>query len=97
MRQRRPYETLFNLTRDHGISGVPVVDGDELVGIITSRDVRFEQRTGVSVRDIMTPRERLVTAQEGTDFSRSASCCTSIESKKCCLLMLKASSLAWSP
>ena len=62
-------ETLFNLTRDHGISGVPVVDGNELVGIITSRDVRFEQRTGVSVRDIMTPRERLVTAQEGTDFS----------------------------
>ena len=62
-------ETLFNLTRDHGISGVPVVDGNELVGIITSRDVRFEQRTGVSVRDIMTPRERLVTAQEGTDFA----------------------------
>lgn len=62
-------EKLFNLTRDHGISGVPVVDGNELVGIITSRDVRFEQRTGVSVRDIMTPRERLVTAQEGTDFS----------------------------
>ena len=62
-------ETLFNLTRDHGISGVPVVDGDQLVGIITSRDVRFEQRTGVCVRDIMTPRERLVTAKEGTDFS----------------------------
>ena len=62
-------ETLFNLTRDHGISGVPVVDGDQLVGIITSRDVRFEQRTGVCVRDIMTPRDRLVTAKEGTDFS----------------------------
>ena len=62
-------ESLFNLTRDHGISGVPVVEGEQLVGIITSRDVRFEQRTGVSVRDIMTPRERLVTAKEGTDFS----------------------------
>ena len=62
-------EELFNLTRDHGISGVPVVDGAKLVGIITSRDVRFEQRTGVSVADIMTPRERLVTAKEGTDFN----------------------------
>ena len=62
-------EELFNLTRDHGISGVPVVDEAKLVGIITSRDVRFEQRTGVSVADIMTPRERLVTAKEGTDFN----------------------------
>ena len=74
-------ETLFNLTRDHGISGVPVVDGEDLVGIITSRDVRFEQRTGVSVRDIMTPRDRLVTAQEGTDFPRSVGCYMNIESK----------------
>ena len=62
-------EALFNLTRDHGISGVPVVDGTKLVGIITSRDVRFEQRTDVRVKDIMTSRDRLVTAQEGTDFS----------------------------
>ena len=62
-------EELFNLTRDHGISGVPVVDGTKLVGIITSRDVRFEQRTDVCVKDIMTSRDRLVTAQEGTDFS----------------------------
>ena len=62
-------EELFNLTSDHGISGVPVVEGSKLVGIITSRDVRFEQRTGVSVADIMTPRERLVTAKEGTDFN----------------------------
>ena len=62
-------EELFNLTRDHGISGVPVVDGTKLVGIITSRDVRFEQRTEVCVKDIMTSRDRLVTAQEGTDFS----------------------------
>ncbi len=62
-------ETLSNITRDNGISGVPVVEDNKLVGIITSRDVRFENRTDVSVREIMTPRERLVTAAEGTNFN----------------------------
>ncbi len=62
-------ETLSHITRDNGISGVPVVEDNKLVGIITSRDVRFENRTDVSVREIMTPRERLVTAAEGTHFN----------------------------
>ena len=61
-------QELYAKTMDHGISGVPVVEGDRLVGIITSRDVRFETRTNALVKDVMTPRERLVTAQEGTDF-----------------------------
>ena len=60
---------LINLTSENNISGVPVVDGDDLVGIITSRDIRFETRRDIQVRDVMTPKERLVTATEGADFS----------------------------
>ena len=48
---------------------MPVVDGDDLVGIITSRDIRFETRRDIQVKDVMTPKERLVTATEGADFS----------------------------
>ena len=61
-------QELYNTTLEHGISGVPVVEGDRLVGIVTSRDVRFESRKDALVKDVMTPRERLVTAAEGTDF-----------------------------
>lgn len=53
------------LTRANNISGVPVVDGDELVGIVTSRDLRFETRFGDPVSNIMTPKERLITVKEG--------------------------------
>ena len=57
------------MTSENNISGVPVVDGDDLVGIITSRDIRFETRRDIQVKDVMTPKERLVTATEGADFS----------------------------
>ncbi len=60
---------LINLTSENNISGVPVVDGNDLVGIITSRDIRFETRRDIQVKDVMTPKERLVTATEGADFS----------------------------
>ena len=53
------------LTRTHDISGVPVVGGEELVGIVTHRDLRFETRYDSPVSTVMTPRERLVTVQEG--------------------------------
>ncbi|MCM8596128.1 IMP dehydrogenase [Accumulibacter sp.] len=53
------------LTRLHRISGVPVVDGQVVVGIVTNRDLRFETRLDQPVRNIMTPRERLVTVHEG--------------------------------
>jgi len=53
------------LTRAHNISGVPVVNGEDLVGIVTSRDLRFETRLGDPVKSIMTPKERLVTVKEG--------------------------------
>lgn len=56
---------LFELTRQHNISGVPVLSNGDLVGIVTSRDVRFENRLDALVRDVMTPKERLVTVKEG--------------------------------
>ena len=56
---------LIELTLEHKISGVPVVEGDSLVGIVTGRDVRFEQRMDAKIREVMTPRDKLVTAEEG--------------------------------
>lgn len=56
---------VIELTREHGISGVPVVEGDQLVGIVTSRDLRFVNRHGDVISSIMTPREKLVTVKEG--------------------------------
>ncbi|MBK1735150.1 IMP dehydrogenase [Halorhodospira abdelmalekii] len=53
------------LTRAQGISGVPVVDGEDLVGIVTGRDLRFETRVDEPVALVMTPQERLVTVHEG--------------------------------
>ncbi len=53
------------LTRANHISGVPVVDGTSLVGIVTSRDLRFETRMDQPVSKIMTPQPRLVTVKEG--------------------------------
>lgn len=56
---------VLKLTRANHISGVPVVDGDQLVGIVTSRDLRFETRFGEPVSVVMTPRDRLITVREG--------------------------------
>ncbi|RDZ28480.1 IMP dehydrogenase [Lysobacter silvisoli] len=56
---------VLKLTRARNISGVPVVDGGQLVGIVTSRDMRFETKLDDPVRHIMTKRDRLVTVQEG--------------------------------
>lgn len=59
---------LLALTSEHNISGVPVVRGSELVGIVTSRDIRFENRLDARISEVMTPKERLVTAREGATF-----------------------------
>ena len=56
---------LLGITRHHNISGVPVVEGDNLVGIVTGRDIRFVPDLDVKVREVMTPKERLVTVTEG--------------------------------
>ncbi len=53
------------LTQANSISGVPVVEGSELVGIVTHRDLRFETQLEAPVSLVMTPKERLVTVQEG--------------------------------
>ena len=55
---------VLDLTHLHNISGVPVVDGNELVGIVTSRDMRFETRLDDPVRNIMTGKDKLVTVSE---------------------------------
>lgn len=55
---------VIELAQQHGISGFPVVDNGKVVGIITGRDLRFETRLDAPVRDIMTPRERLITVDE---------------------------------
>nr|WP_301331418.1 IMP dehydrogenase [Solimonas aquatica] len=56
---------VIKLTRTNKISGVPVVDGSDLVGIVTSRDLRFETRYSEPVSRVMTPKDRLVTVREG--------------------------------
>ncbi|OHX34835.1 IMP dehydrogenase [Methylomonas sp. LWB] len=55
---------VLELTRAKNISGVPVVAGEELVGIVTSRDLRFETRLDVAISQIMTPKDKLVTVRE---------------------------------
>ncbi len=57
------------LTRAQNISGVPVVEGDNLVGIVTSRDLRFETHFDNPVSSIMTPKAKLVTVKEGAEKS----------------------------
>ncbi len=56
---------VLDLTRRYHISGMPVVDGEDLVGIVTSRDLRFENDLDKPVASIMTVKDRLVTVKEG--------------------------------
>ncbi len=56
------------LTRQYKISGLPVVQGKQLVGIVTNRDLRFENNLDQPVKNIMTPRERLITVKENTSL-----------------------------
>jgi len=60
-------QTLLELTNEHNISGVPVVDNGDLVGIVTRRDVRFEPGLDLPVSAIMTPKDLLVTVKEGAN------------------------------
>jgi IMP dehydrogenase len=56
---------VIELQRQHGFSGFPVLEGKTVVGIVTNRDLRFESRLDAPVRDVMTPRERLISVKEG--------------------------------
>ena len=55
---------VLQLTRSRGISGVPVVDGSKVVGIVTHRDLRFEEKLDAPVSSVMTPQQRLITVRE---------------------------------
>jgi IMP dehydrogenase len=59
------------LTKKHRISGLPVVDGKKVVGIVTNRDLRFETQLDQPVANIMTKGDRLVTVPEGTDLDHA--------------------------
>ena len=59
------------LSQQHGISGFPVLEGKVVVGIITNRDLRFEQELDAEVRNKMTPREKLVCVKEGAELSEA--------------------------
>lgn len=56
------------LSREHGFSGFPVLQGKTVVGIITNRDLRFEEDLDATVKAKMTPRERLITVKEGASL-----------------------------
>jgi IMP dehydrogenase len=58
----------MELSRQHGVSGFPVLEGKTVVGIVTNRDLRFETRLDAPVREIMTPRERLISVREGVSL-----------------------------
>ncbi len=64
-----PHMTVRNvlsLTRQHKISGLPVVEGSMVVGIVTNRDLRFETNLDQPIKNIMVPKDRLITVKEGT-------------------------------
>jgi IMP dehydrogenase len=58
-------DEVIQLTRKYKISGLPVIENSKIVGIITNRDLRFEQNLKQPIKNIMTPRERLITVKEG--------------------------------
>ncbi|MEE8059345.1 MAG: IMP dehydrogenase [Pseudomonadales bacterium] len=64
-----PISRLFAIREEHNISGVPVLDNGDLVGIVTSRDVRFETHMDKPISTIMTAKDRLVTVKEGADLA----------------------------
>jgi IMP dehydrogenase len=65
IQQNATIAELLELTHANGISGVPVLNGDDLVGIVTRRDMRFETDMAKQVASIMTTRDKLVTVREG--------------------------------
>jgi IMP dehydrogenase len=64
---------VIELTRQHKFSGMPVLEGKRVVGIVTNRDLRFETRLDAKVSEVMTPRDRLVTVREGASLEEAKS------------------------
>jgi IMP dehydrogenase len=63
-----PIHAVLEISRQHKISGLPVVQGKVVIGIVTNRDLRFETRLDDPVSSIMTPGDRLVTVPEGASL-----------------------------
>ncbi len=63
----RTIREVIELTRAKGISGMPVVDNNRTVGIVTHRDLRFETQLDAPVSSVMTPQDKLITVKEGAD------------------------------
>ena len=62
---------VFEITARHRISGLPVLEGRKVVGIVTNRDLRFETNLDQPVKNIMTPRDKLVTVKEGASLEEA--------------------------
>ena len=63
-------QEVLDLMNKYRISGVPVVDGERVIGIVTSRDLRFERNMSTPVHGVMTPEERLITVREGASSEK---------------------------
>lgn len=68
-----PVSAALDLMKKYSISGVPITEGRQLVGILTNRDLRFENNTTQPISNIMTGQDRLVTTQEGTTLEQAKS------------------------
>lgn len=62
-----------SLQSQHGFSGLPVIENGQVVGIVTNRDLRFEDRFDLPIRDVMTPQDKLVTMPEGATLEQAQS------------------------
>lgn len=66
IQQNMTVREVLSIIHQHKISGLPVVNGNKVIGIVTNRDLRFETNLDQTIKGIMTPKERLVTVKEGT-------------------------------
>lgn len=73
---------VLRLTREHHISGLPVVLEGKVLGMVTNRDLRFEERLDAKISEIMTPAERLVTIKEGGTLEEAKTSCTNTDWKE---------------
>ena len=71
IRPDMPVREVVQLTRQHKISGLPVVDKGKVIGIVTNRDLRFETQLDQPVSAIMTPQDRLITVKEGSSIEEA--------------------------
>ena len=67
----RPVSDALDLMKKYSISGVPITVNGELVGILTNRDLRFETNVSQPISKVMTGKEKLVTAKEGTTLAQA--------------------------